>query len=444
MSHIKSKIVILGAGYAGMFLATNLEHNDNYEIILVDRNPYHQLLQEIHLVATGFRTTDQILIPIPYLIKGKEIKYIKASVNEIFADRNEVILDGHTVRYDILVICLGSSVKYFNIQGAETNTLPLRSITDAEAIYKKLRILFNNRNNGDGNINSQIEKEEKKIIIVGGGATGVSLAGAIADMLNIIRNKDNCFPVSIIIIEALPEILPGWNKLLVEEVKEILKRKGIKIITNQAVLSILQDKVIIKNGEVIDASLIIWTAGVRGYDINITPAVDKTPNGRIIVNRYCQHEQYNNIFAIGDIAAVKDNEGKLYPPLAQIAVRQAKYLADMLPDYVQSLQSQQKHKDGESGNTTRLPFDKAFNYTLKTQIISLGYDDYVGILEDLVISGSLSKLVDEFAKNTYIKTLRSGGKDISSNLYDQDIFSKMLSGITFAGFTFAKWLGKRN
>ncbi|MGB8024253.1 MAG: hypothetical protein WCF06_08045, partial [Nitrososphaeraceae archaeon] len=183
----------------------------------------------------------------------------------------------------------------------------------------------------------------------------------------------------------------------------------------------------------IHSSLTIWTAGVKGYDIPINPKVEKTKDGKIILNEFCQIYRYQNIFSIGDIAAVKDENGKLYPPLAQIAVREAKYLSNLIPKHFIA--------NGDAADTTPLSTDEKFEYAVKVQLISLGNDDYVGFLNSHVISGNLAKLVEEFSMNAYIKTLKSGGRDImNTSLYEDDIFSHLVSGITFARFTFVKWL----
>jgi NADH dehydrogenase len=185
------------------------------------------------------------------------------------------------------------------------------------------------------------------------------------------------------------------------------------------------------NATKIHSSLTIWTAGVKGYDIPTDPEVEKTKDGKIIVNEFCQIDRYPNIFSIGDIAAVKDENQKLYPPLAQIAIREAKYLSKLIP----------KHFiDGS--DVKSLP-DEKFEYNIKVQLISLGNDDYVGLFNHYVISGNLAKLVEEFARSTYIKSLKSGGRDIDASLYEDNIFSQLVSGITFARFTFMKWIEKK-
>ena len=422
MTLSKKRIVILGAGYAGIFLATNIARYTKGkagEVLLIDRNPYHQLLQEIHLVAAGFRTANDVKIPILTLIDGMNIKFIQSTTKQIRPDKNLVVLESTEISYDILIICLGASTKYFNIKGAKENSLPLRSIADASLIYDKVSEFIKSDYNHD-------------IVIVGGGATGVSLGGALSDL---IRDSRKTNSISITIIEALPTILPGWDERLVKKVNEVLNEKGLRIMTSTAVSGVENggSSINVSQGSSIHSSLTIWTAGVKGYDIEIIPEVEKTPNGKIIVNDFCQIDKYPNTFSIGDISAVKHENGKLYPPLAQIAIREAKYLSKIIPKYFLD----------SSSDFVKGLVDEKFEYSIKVQLISLGNDDYVGLFNHYVISGNLAKLVEEFAKSIYIKSLKKGGRDImDTNLYEDDIVSQLLAGITFARFTFMKWLQK--
>src|SRR6187200_1298271 len=432
MSTSKKRIVILGAGYAGIFLATNIARSvaeKSGEVILIDRNPYHQLLQEIHLVAAGFRTANEVKIPILTLIDRMNIKFIQSAVKQIMPDKNLVVLESTEINYDLLIVCLGASTKYFNIKGDRENTLPLRSISDASLIYDKVSALIKSNKNHN-------------IVIVGAGATGVSLGGALSDFINESKKKSD--RLSITIIEALPTILSGWDERLVKKVNDVLHEKGISIMTSSAVARVENDGdggddgssiYLSDSGSTkIHSSLTIWTAGVKGYDIPISPDIEKTKDGKIILNEFCQLGRYPNIFSIGDIAAVKDENGKLYPPLAQIAVREAKYLSKLIPKYVIA----------DRADLSSLPLDEKFEYDIKVQLISLGNDDYVGLFNVHVISGNLARLVEEFSMSAYIKTLESGGRDImNTSLYGDDIFSHLVSGITFARFTFMKWLEKK-
>jgi NADH dehydrogenase len=394
------------------------------EVILIDRNPYHQLLQEIHLVAAGFRTANEVKIPILTLIDRMNIKFIQSAVKQIMPDKNLVVLESTEINYDLLIVCLGASTKYFNIKGARENTLPLRSISDASLICDKMRALIKSNKNHN-------------IVIVGGGATGVSLGGALSDFVKESKKSDR---LTITIVEALPTILSGWDQHLVKKVIEVLHEKEIRIMTSTAVTRVENDGdgsssiYLGDSGAKISSSLTIWTAGVKGYDIPISPEVEKTTDGKIILNEFCQIGRYPNIFSIGDIAAVKDENGKLYPPLAQIAVREAKYLSKLIPKYVIA----------DRADLSSLPLDEKFEYDIKVQLISLGNDDYVGLFNVHVISGNLARLVEEFSMSAYIKTLESGGRDImNTSLYGDDIFSHLVSGITFARFTFMKWLEKK-
>jgi NADH:ubiquinone reductase (H+-translocating) len=415
MSMSKRRIVILGAGYAGIFLSTNLSSKldkNSTEILLIDRNNYHQLMQEIHLVASGFRTAEQLKIPISSLIQGKNIHFIQDDIEKIVPDKNMIILKSGEIGYNELIVCLGSSTKYFNIPGADKYTLPIRSIYDASVIHDHiLRII------------DDAENKKHNIVIVGAGATGISLGSALAETINASPNKSN---IKINIIEATSTILPGWDIRVKNKTEEILKEKGIRIFHNSLVERVEEHTLYLKDGLEINSSLIIWTAGVRGYNIDIEPNIDKTNDGRIIVNEFCQTNRYKNIYSIGDLAAMKNSKGSLYPPLAQIAVRQARYLADNIAEYY------------IKGTNPKEKFD----YEIKAQIISVGSDEYVGLLNNYLVSGDLAKMIDEFTKQTYMKSLKSGGKNISVNLYENDFFSQVMAGITFAGFTFFKGLEK--
>jgi len=166
-------------------------------------------------------------------------------------------------------------------------------------------------------ISSIVNSDKKQsVVIVGGGATGVSLGGVLSDFINESKKSDS---ISVTIIEALPTILSGWDEHLVKKVEELLREKGIRI---RIITSSPVDRVENADGDGSDiclsdgksqiySSLTIWTAGIKGYDIPINPEVEKTRDGKIIVNEFCQIDRYPNVFSIGDIAAVRDENGNL-------------------------------------------------------------------------------------------------------------------------------------
>jgi NADH dehydrogenase len=392
---------------------------------LIDKNPYHQLLQEIHFVAAGARTEQQVQISIPAMLAGKNIQFIRATIKQIQIEERRVIYDdanGNSgfIDYDYLVVALGASTRYFDIPGAEEFGLPLRSISDAASINAKVRKLMTE----DGSLkNSNSEQAYRKIVIVGGGATGISLAGALSDYVNA---SPRAGKISIEIIEATPTILPGWDRNMIQECMKMLWEKSVKVFTSVPVAKVEQDRLYLKDGTMIPSSMTIWTAGIKGFNVKTEPEIEKLRDGRIVVNEFCQSEKYPDLFVVGDIAAIKDPSGKLYPPLAQVAVRQAKYLAELLARYIIK---------------GKMPGEK-FDYAIKAQIISLGINDYVGSFGDHVISGNVARIVEEFSKDAYVRALKSGGEDIAANLYRNDAISQVLAGITFAGFTFNRILHK--
>jgi NADH:ubiquinone reductase (H+-translocating) len=166
-------------------------------------------------------------------------------------------------------------------------SVPLRSIPDASLVHDMVSSAVNSGN-------------RQGIVIVGGGATGVSLGGALSDFIKESKKSDS---ISITILEALPTILPGWDECLVNKVEEVLCEKGIMIMTSSPVAKV-------ENGgdgeSKIHSSLTILTAGVKGYSIPVNPEVERTKDGKIILNEFCQIDRYPNVFSIGDIAAVKD------------------------------------------------------------------------------------------------------------------------------------------
>src|SRR5918999_2703526 len=265
------KVLILGAGYGGIFAAANLirenrtnkNQNQNLHICLVDKNPYHQLLQQIHHIIAGSKDKEDITI----------------NVNELFINRNDnddnfefiqgivssIDLDSHYVSiikkqqqqqqdnqqtpqyyYDYLIIALGAVTEYFGIKGVEEHSLSFRSVDDALKIKERIINLPNNAN----------------VVIVGGGPTGVSLSIALSERYQhaMEMQKKN---IKIKIIDGSDNLLPGWDPLLSEASKRVLHADGIEILTGSYITEISSSFVKLKSGDKIPCDLVLWTAGVR-------------------------------------------------------------------------------------------------------------------------------------------------------------------------------------
>jgi NADH:ubiquinone reductase (H+-translocating) len=394
------KICILGSGYAGLFCAANLladyDNRNKYEIIIFDQNSYHQLLQQIHLVSANIKKPNDISFSIYDLMKD-DIKFYKEFVVGVNLDKQNIFTaNNKEYDFDYVIIALGSSNAYFGLKGAREYSQSFRSLDDAIKLQKKIQ------NSKDCNI-----------IICGGGATGISLAGAISE-----TSKGN---LNITIVEAQSEILPGWNPKLVEAIKKFLLKNKINLITNNPIKEVYPSSVLLGDGTIIENSLSIWTAGVKGIDIQIIPEVKKTRSNRIIVNKLSQIEGYTNAFAVGDISAFPLDNGQISPQLAQFAVRQAMNIAKNI------LRKERGDKMVE------------FHYEQHGSILSLG-NNCIGMINGIIISGSLCQYVEDFLIDNYIKTIKNRGRGISSLAYEQDKLSQISSSLNFMITSAAKIL----
>ncbi|HEY6659440.1 MAG TPA: FAD-dependent oxidoreductase [Nitrososphaeraceae archaeon] len=392
------RICILGSGYAGLFCAANLladyDNRNKYEIIIFDQNSYHQLLQQIHLVSANIKKPTDISFSIYDLMKD-DIKFYKELVVGVNLDKQNIFTaNNKEYDFDYVIIALGSSNAFFGLKGAKEYSQSFRSLDDAIKLQKKIQNL-----------------KDYNIIICGGGATGISLAGAISE-----TSKDN---LNITIVEAQPDILPGWNPKLVEAIKKFLIKNKINLITNNPIKEVYPSSVLLGDGTIIENSLSIWTAGVKGSDIQIIPEVKKTRSNRIIVNKLSQIGGYTNAFAVGDISAFPLDNGQISPQLAQFAVRQAMNIAKNI------LRKEKGEKMVE------------FHYEQHGSILSLG-NRCIGMINGIIISGSLCQYVEDFLIDNYIKTIKNRGRGISSLAYEQDKLSQISSSLNFMITTAAK------
>ena len=394
------KICILGSGYAGLFCAANLladyDNWNKYEIIIFDQNSYHQLLQQIHLVSANIKKPNDISFSIYDLMKD-DIKFYKEFIVGVNLDKQNIFTaNNKEYDFDYIIIALGSSNAFFGLKGAREYSQSFRSLDDAIKLQKKIQNL-----------------KDYNIIICGGGATGVSLAGAISE-----TSEGN---LNITIVEAQSDILPGWNPKLVEAIKKFLLKNKINLITNNPIKEVYPSSVLLGDGTIIENSLSIWTAGVKGIDIQIIPQVKKTRSNRIIVNKLSQIEGYTNAFAVGDISAFPLDNGQISPQLAQFAVRQSMNIAKNI------LRKEKGDKMVE------------FHYEQHGSILSLG-NRCIGMINGIIISGSLCQYVEDFLIDNYIKTIKNRGRGISSLAYEQDKLSQVSSSLNFMITTAAKIL----
>src|SRR5918999_578783 len=397
------RVLILGAGYAGIFAASNLCKNENVKVTLVNDGPKLQLLQNIHRVASGEVQPKDISLDIERIL-GKDVIFVngKCKTVDLVAEQAEIILESGTaqiIQYDYLIISIGAKNAYFGIKGAREHTLSLRSVDDSIKLDRIIKSL------PQGSI----------LTIAGGGATGLSLAGGLSEKYgNKIRIRG---------IEAQKEVLPGWDPIIIEMVKgKLEKNKNLEILRGKPIMEIGPNSVTLSSEETLQTNVTVWTAGIGGQDLNIIPSVKKTESDRIIVNKYSQVLRsdggvFDNVFAIGDISAFQlDNEGKMSPQLAQFAVRQARNIAKNIL----------RKESGEE------MIELA--YIQKGQLIALG-KNCMGTLNGFPISGWLCENTEDFVIDNYIKAVLSRGEGLEGMVYDgNSIGTEIVTSINFISY----------
>ncbi|AIQ35264.1 pyridine nucleotide-disulfide oxidoreductase [Paenibacillus sp. VTT E-133280] len=310
-------IVILGAGYGGLLSALTVRKylkKDEAKITVVNQYPTHQIITELHRLAAGSVAEGAVAMPLAKLFAGKDIDLKIAKVNSFSVENKQITLsDGVTLSYDALVVGLGSTTAYFGIPGLEQYSMVLKSAADANRIHRhideRIREYAKSKNPADASI-----------LIGGGGLTGVELVGEIADVLPTLTKKYGVDPkeIKLMLVEAGPKILPVLPDALIERAVASLEKRGVQFLTGLPVTNVADNVIDLKDGQKIVANTFVWTGGVQGNPL-IGESGLEVNRGRATVNEFLQSTSHKDVFVAGDSAVVFAEDGRPYPPTAQIA-----------------------------------------------------------------------------------------------------------------------------
>jgi NADH dehydrogenase len=324
------RIIILGGGFGGLKLARSLNNKAGFEIILIDRFNYHQFQPLFYQVATAGLDASNISFPLRKVFhKSRNISFRMAEVNKIDIADNKVITDAGDFGYSILVIATGADTNFFGNQQLALNSFPMKSTVEA------LRIRHRLLQNFEEALYITHESELHRlltVVVVGGGPTGVEMSGAIADMRRYVLPKD--YPeldfkkMKIYLLEGSEKTLGAMSKKSSEESRKYLKNLDVIVMTNTIVKEYDGKTVTMQNGETIEASMVIWAAGIRG---NIPEGINKdliVRGNRIKVDRMNKVPGFENIYAIGDVAYMETEKYRHgHPQVASVAIQQGDRLA---------------------------------------------------------------------------------------------------------------------
>ena len=327
------RVVVIGGGFAGLELANKL-HGQNFQVVILDKNNYHQFQPLLYQVATAGLEPSSIAFPFRKLFQKQENFHFRmVEVQEIYPEKKRLLTNKGEIFYDYLVIANGAGNNFFGNTNIEKYAYPMKSISEALALRNTIFQRFENALTAE---NTKEKESNLNIVVVGGGPTGVEVAGALSEMRNKILPKDypemDFTKMRIILIQGDKRLLSSMSEESSSKSDYYLKSMNVEIYYNSKVTNYDGEHVFFNENETIPTKTLIWAAGVIGNRINGLNENCYGPGGRIIVDQFNACIQHPQLFAIGDIALVNGDENfpKGHPQMAQPAIQQGKRLAKNL------------------------------------------------------------------------------------------------------------------
>lgn len=327
----KKRVVIIGGGFAGLELAKKLDKKQ-YQVVLIDKNNYYQFQPLFYQVATAGLEPSSISYPHRKMFqKQKGIHFRMCKAEQVITEDKIVVTDIGKIAYDYLVIATGCDTNYFGNESLKESTFALKSVSESLLLRNRILLSF------EQSLNAETDEEMKEIltfVIVGGGATGVELSGALADMKKTILPKDypevDFSKMEIHLVDASPRLLAGMSPKASAGAANTLRKRGVIIHQEVSVKSIENKIVEMSNGQQLKSRNIFWVAGVKPNSLEGMHE-EAYNRGRLSVNEYNQVNGYDDIFAIGDTSLLlSDASPKGHPQVAQVSLQMAKNLAKNL------------------------------------------------------------------------------------------------------------------
>ncbi|GGJ14185.1 NADH dehydrogenase-like protein YjlD [Alicyclobacillus cellulosilyticus] len=376
-----SKIVIVGAGYAGMMAATRLERLAE-PFTIINKHAYHYFTTLLHEAAGGRGEPDKYRVDIKEVLAKPSSELVVTEVTGIDRERRVVRTEAGEFPYEYLVFTLGWVPEYFGIPGLAEHSLVLRSLNAAKQIRSHIEREFRQYREDQNPVHL-------RIVVGGAGLTGVELVGELLDWL-----PELCMTlgvpwdhVEVQNIEAMPMILPMVAENLREVAARTLTEKGAKLRINTKIVQVTPGRVHLEGGEVVEAGTIIWTGGVRANPLLEQAGFTVDRRGRAKVNEYLQSVDDPHVFVGGDSAWCDGPDGRPYPPTAQVASQMGRAIADNVHALVHGRPM------------------KPFQAHLKGTLASLGRELGVGDMVGVPVKGVVAAVAKEASKVKYLLEL---------------------------------------
>jgi NADH dehydrogenase len=385
----RKKVIIIGAGFGGLTAAKELKDSD-IELIVVDKTNHHLFQPLLYQVATAALSPADIAVPIRAILSKQKNTIVMMDEAISIDKENQILhLKSGSLEFDYLIIAAGGRHSYFGKNSWGKFAPGLKTLNDALKIRETI---INSLELAEKENEYVRRKKHLSFVVIGGGPTGVELAGAIAEIAKktMIRDYKNFHPdeTKIFLIEASPQILGSYSKTLSQKAEKNLRAMGIDVLTNTVVEDINENGVKITNG-FIESSNLIWAAGNVASPLLKSLEIDVDKVGRAIVESDCSVNGFSNIFVIGDAAIMKDERGLVLPGIAPVAIQQGKYVSEII--------------DRDIPKERRL----AFKYHDKGSMATIGKAKAVVEIKKLKFSGLFAWLIWSFVHIFFLISFRN-------------------------------------
>jgi NADH dehydrogenase len=333
---MRPRVVIAGAGFGGLTCARALKHAP-VDVLIVDRNNYHLFTPLLYQVASALLDPGEIARPVRELIRPlPNADFRQADVTGVDFDARRLLTDHGPIDYDYLVLSTGAQSDYFGNPTLAEHTLGLKGLDEGLAVRNRVLSQFEASR---WSTDASARRAMLTFAVVGGGPTGVEMAGAISELIRLVLRKDyrdlDINEVRVVLIEAAPYVLGPFIPSLREAARKSLVKKGIEVMLNARVDSVTESGIRLAGGTEVGARTVIWTAGVRASDLGKAAGVRLARQSRITVDRTLQVPGHPVVFVVGDLAGAEDG-GVALPMLIPVAMQAGKHVAACISDMVQN------------------------------------------------------------------------------------------------------------
>jgi NADH:ubiquinone reductase (H+-translocating) len=329
----RKRVVIVGAGFGGLYLARKLGSRSEFQVVVLDKNNYHQFQPLYYQVATAGLEAQSISFPLRKAFQSNKNVHIRVTdVTAIDPDAQTVETGLGAIQYDYLVLATGTDTNFFGMQNIIDRALPMKSVSEAIALRNRI---LQNFEDALGVESKDEQQGLMDFVVVGGGPTGVELCGTLAEMRKTVLPRD--YPeldfgmMDIYLVESGAELLGPMSVNAQQKSLQYLEKLGVNVRLNTRVTDFDGQVVTMKDGSTLRTNNLIWAAGVKANPLPGLPAEAIGRGGRITVNRFNQVQGFTNVFALGDLAMMAyDKWPNGHPQVAQPAIQQGKHVATNL------------------------------------------------------------------------------------------------------------------